>query len=281
MSRVFEALQQSSGGAALPWVSDPQAEGAAVEVAGQLESDASNLDGVPLLPETVPLSHRLVALTDERTLGAEKIRVLSSRLRNMQQQRSLKKLLITSTMRDEGKSMVSANLAITLARSRQRTLLIDGDIRQRSLEHLLEVPGIAGLTDCWAKRNEVTKYLRRAEKFPLWFLSAGTPQEQPLEMLQSQRMMELLTEIEGLFDWVIIDSPPMLPLADSGVWSALADGMLFVVREGKTPKKALAQVLQSIDKSKIVGVLMNDCSKAGHEYYYQYPPSAPQSSPSK
>src|SRR5207248_4937945 len=282
VSRVFEALQQSTGGAALPWVADPQAEGAAVEVtAPPLEFEATNLDGVPLLPSTVPLNHRLVALTDERTLGVEEIRVLSARLRNMQQQRSLKKLLITSTMRDEGKSMVAANLAITLARSRQRTLLIDGDIRQRSLEHLLEVPGIAGLTDCWAKGDEVTKYLRRAEKFPLWFMSAGTPQEQPLEMLQSQRMSELLAEIEAWFDWVIIDSPPMLPLADSGVWSALVDGSLFVVREGKTPKKALAQVLQSVDKSKIVGVLMNDCSNVGHEYYYQCNPPSAQPSPKK
>jgi len=281
VSRVFEALQQSGGGAGIPWVSDPQAAGAAVEISEQLEFNASSLDGVPLLPEIAAPSHRLVAVTDERTLGAEKMRVLGARLRSMQQQRALKKLLITSTMRDEGKSMVAANLAITLARSRQRTLLIDGDIRQRSLEHLFGVAGITGLTDCWANVDEVTKYLRRAEKFPMWFLSAGTPQEQPLEMLQSQRMSELLAEIEGWFDWVIIDSPPMLPLADSGVWSALVDGSLFVVREGKTPKKALAQVLRSLDKSRIVGTVMNDCSNVGHDYYYQYNPPSAQPSPKK
>ncbi|PYX89857.1 MAG: hypothetical protein DMG67_14095 [Acidobacteria bacterium] len=104
MSRVFEALQQSGGGAGIPWVSDPQAAGAAVEISEQLEFDASSLDRVPLLPEIAAPCHRLVAITDERTLGAEKIRVLGARLRSMQQQRALKKLLITSTMRDEGKS---------------------------------------------------------------------------------------------------------------------------------------------------------------------------------
>src|SRR5579864_2593961 len=115
MSRVFDALQQSVGSAS-PWTAEPAPETAAPSFVPPLDIDSLGFDDVPCFPRVISASHRLVALTDERSLGAEKIRVLSSRLTLLQQRRALKTLLVSSTMRDEGKSVVAANLAITLAK---------------------------------------------------------------------------------------------------------------------------------------------------------------------
>jgi len=224
------------------------------------------LAGTPLL--TVAAT-RLVALTDQTSLGAEKFRTLAARLRYLQNEKDLKRLVITSAIQGEGKSLISANLAITLAR-RQRTLLVDGDLRRSGLNDLFGTQNMRGLTDWWRRNLPIDSFLTRLEGISLWHLSSGQTEGQPLEILQSQRMSDMLNKLAESFDWVIIDSPPLAPVADGHVWATHADGTLLVVRQGKTPKKLLQKTLESVENLRLVGIVMNTSEDAQRHHYSQY-----------
>jgi capsular exopolysaccharide synthesis family protein len=265
MSQVFDALQRS--GVLLPDL------GATSELSKDL--DANSLDGLPAFRVEALPERRLVTLAEERSVAAERIRMLGVRLRRMQQQHPIKSVLITSSIKDEGKSLLSANLAVSLAKTKQRVLLIDGDCHQGSLARLLGTTRSPGLTGWWRSADSVSNYLRRISGVPLWFLAAGEPSPQAVEMLQSVRVSEMLTQVAGWFDWVIVDSPPFAPLADSAIWAGLTDANLLVVRLGKTPKKLLSKVLDSLDSRKFLGVVLNECSDPHLSYYAQYYKSIP------
>ncbi len=222
--------------------------------------------GTPLMTVSSP---RLVTLTDQASVGAEKFRALAARLRYVGKKEHLKRLVITSAIQGEGKSLISANLAITMAQ-RQRTLLVDGDLRKSGLKTLFGTQDMRGLTDWWQGTAPIGNFLKRVEGLSLWHLSAGQAAEQPLEILQSQRMSDMLTQLAEPFDWVIIDSPPLAPVADCHVWATHADGTVLVVREGKTPKKLLQKTLESVESLKLVGVVMNTSQETQQHYYSQY-----------
>ncbi|HTC93231.1 MAG TPA: CpsD/CapB family tyrosine-protein kinase [Terriglobales bacterium] len=234
-----------------------------------LVNDAESLDELPHACFDVSPSPRLVAMTEQESVGAEKFRVLAARLQYFRKQRQLRKLVITSSIKGEGKSVISANLAITLAR-RQRTLLIDGDLRQSGLNVLLGSDGLAGLTEWWQDKADISDFLRRVTTVPLWYLPSGQAAGQPLEILQSQRMSEMLAQVAEWFEWVIIDSPPLVPVTDPNLWATQADGTLLVVEQGKTPKKLLQKTLESIENLKLIGVVVNASQDKGHQYYRQY-----------
>ncbi len=217
---------------------------------------------------SVPANSRLVAMFDERSVGAEKFRLLASRLQYLRKQRPLKKVVVTSTVKGEGKSVISANLAITLGR-RHKTLLIDGDLRQSGLTDLFGSNGLPGLADWWRESKEFTSFLRHIENLKLWYFPAGRAASQPLESLQSQRTSEMLNQTAELFDWVIIDAPPLI-LTDPNLWATLSDGTLLVVKQGKTPKRLLRKSLESIENLKLIGIVMNGSQDAANQYYGQY-----------
>lgn len=219
----------------------------------------------PLIP---PASSRLVAMFDERSVGAEKFRILASRLQYLRKQRPLKRVVVTSAVKGEGKSVVSANLAVTLGR-RHKTLLIDGDLRQSGLADLLGTSGLPGLADWWRQSTGLIEFLRHVGTFKLSCLPAGQSASQPLEILQSQRVSEMLDQISESFDWVIIDAPPLI-LADPNLLATLSDGTLLVVKQGKTPKRLLRRSLESVENLKLIGIVMNGSQDAGHRYYGQY-----------
>jgi len=224
------------------------------------------LEGFPMV---VPQTPRLASLIDPASVGAEKFRMLATRLRYFQKQRHLKTLVVTSTVQGEGKSVVSANLALTMAR-RQRTLLIDGDLRRSGLIDLLGTRDFPGLSDWWEGTRSIASFLHRVEGVSLWHLPSGEPARQPLELLQSQRMAEALTHLAESFEWVIIDTPPLAPVADCQVWATHAQATLLVVRQGMTPRKLLQSTMESADNLKLLGVVMNASEDAHQQYYAQY-----------
>ena len=131
------------------------------------------------------------------------------RLRQLQHSRPLKKLLITSTIPEEGKSTVSANLATILARRQQpKILLLDGDLRRPSLSKQFGLGKLPGLSEWLHGEPRPITDIYRLEGPNLWFLPAGHPPENPLELMQSGRLSELMEQLAGWFDWIIIDSPP-------------------------------------------------------------------------
>jgi len=253
--------------------------GAILEPAVGPASDASlastpavpldELDRCPVLPVSIREDSRLVSLGKEGSLGAEKFRFLAVRLRQLRQSRPLKKVLITSTIPQEGKSTVSANLACTLARRKpQKTLLLEGDLRRPNIAAQFGLGQLPGLCE-WLSGETPNVNIYRLQNLGVWLLPAGSAPQNPLELMQSGRLSPLMEQLEAWFDWIIIDSPPVLPLADTSLWSRLADGILLVTRKGITEKQQLQRGLEAIEKSKLLGALMNSSSNASHSDYYQ------------
>jgi capsular exopolysaccharide synthesis family protein len=236
--------------------------------------------------ESLPVSllphNKLVSVTQKDSLAAEKFRFLAVRLRQLQQHRtSLKSILITSTIPEEGKSMIAANLACTLAsRRQQKTLLFEGDLRRPGLQREF------GLT---SKITGVSEYLQgvvsgtvptyRLDALGIWFLPAGRAIQNPLELMQSGRLSPLMDKLKAWFDWIIIDSPPVLPLADTSVWTRLADGILLVTRQGTSEKEQMKRGLEAIDRSKLLGALLNSSASTAHNDYYERYSQAPTAVP--
>jgi capsular exopolysaccharide synthesis family protein len=223
----------------------------------------------PSLEVSVLPSSRLVFLNEPDSLAAEKFRFLGVRLRQLQQSRPLKKVLVTSTIPEEGKSTVSANLSGVLARRKQSVLLIEGDLRRPTLAQQFGLGRLAGLGEWLQSGRQTVSNVYRLEGPDFWFMPAGNPPENPLELLQSGRLSYLMGQLANLFDWIIVDSPPLLPLADTTVWSRVTDGTLLVAREGKSEKKQLQRGLEALKKSDLLGVVLNGCAHPDHKSYYQ------------
>jgi len=269
MSHVYDALrQQEKEQGQLGTSPFPQPIG----LLGDASVERVELDGIASVNVNMSASSRLVALSAPHSLGAEKFRVLVTRLENLCRQKELKSLQITSAVTNEGKTFVAANLAVTLAkRSRSRVLLVEGDLHRPALATLLGLNELRGLSHWWSdQEQDIVSLLRRLNGLPLWFLGAGTPNEMPSHILQSTRFAEAFERLICGFEWIIVDSTPMLPIADANLWSGLVDGTLLVVREGVTPVRALRKGLQALDDPKLVGLLMNETSESDERYAGQY-----------
>jgi len=220
---------------------------------------------VPLTPES-----KLVCFASPQVAAAEAFRLLGVRLRLFQRKRTLKKVLITSTIPQEGKSVVASNLACTLAQTtQQRVLLIEGDVRLPSLAKVLGIDKHPGLCECLFGTRPLSKSIYHLKGPDLWILPAGSAPSNPLELLQSGRLPALMDQLTAWFDWIIIDSPPVLPMADTSVWMNLADGILLVLRQGTTEKRQLQRGLEALESKKMIGAVLN-CSKSmpHSDYYY-------------
>ena len=274
MSRLFEALQRSEPeGFAFEFPQPDPLVDKVVETAKAGEkSEPESQEAGPFVsvPMVLPPDGRLVSLTAKESLGAEKFRFLAVRLRQMRLTRPFKKLLITSASPEEGKSMVSANLALTLARKKQqKVLLVDGDLRRPVLAREFGVKNSPGLSEWLLGDAQRLPIIYNLEPAGLCFLPAGDPPENALELMQSSRLAPLLEQLAATFDWVVIDSPPVLPLGDTSVWMRLVEGVLLVTREGVTQRRHLQRGLEVLDQTKLLGTVLNSCSNADHSNYYQ------------
>ena len=257
-TELLEVAERKRRGASVPSVAHPEPRTAA----GVLEQ-------FPSLPVLIPADSRLVSVGEEESLGAEKFRFLAVRLRQLRQNRPLKKVLITSTIPQEGKSTVAANLACTLARRKQhKTLLLEGDLRRPTVAAKFGLGRVPGLSE-WLRGETESMNIYRLEALGLWVLPAGSAPENPLELMQSGKLSPLMEQLTAWFDWIIIDSPPVLPLADTSIWARMADGILLVTRKSVTEKQQLQRGLEVLERSKLLGALLNGSTDAAHSDYYQ------------
>jgi capsular exopolysaccharide synthesis family protein len=216
-----------------------------------------------------PTQSRLVCLTDRENPTAEAVRLLGVRLRNLRRVRALRKVLITSTIPQEGKSMIAANLACALAHtSDERTVLVEGDLRRPSLSQMFGIHQARGLCDWLQDEEGPLPNVYNLDAAGIWMLPAGGASRNPLELLQSQRLPLLMEQLAACFDWIIIDSPPVLPLADTSIWMRLADGILLVARQGITEKQQLQKGLDALDSQKLLGALLNGTMASAYSGYY-------------
>src|SRR6266404_5977413 len=283
MSRIFDALKRSEaerwGGELLtPPESVTEllqaAEGRQVQ---RVETFASSrpvetlaLGSAPVLRPAPGPDARLVCLTDPGSLGAEKFRVLGLRLRNLRDKRKLKRIVVTGTAPEEGKSLIAANLALNQARSKVlKTLLVDGDLRRPTLAKRFGVGALLpGLSECLRGERQLSEVVYKLDGSGLWLLPAGLAPENPLELMQSGRLPDLLDQLGSSFDWIIIDTPPLFPLADTTFWMKMSDGVLMVIREGLSEKRLLKRAVETLEPSILLGVVVNSCSSREHKYYY-------------
>ena len=271
MSRLHEALQKSERERRQAAGITPDAAPPPVKVEEIAKADPPTAQKSRSVNLQIPEESRLVALTEPFGLGAEKFRVLVTRLENLRKkQKELKSLQITSAGIAEGKTLVSGNLALTFAKgSRSKVLLIEGDLHNPKLASVLGLSKLPGLINWWAgPKQDINHSLYQLQDLPLWFLPAGGTYEQPSAILQSPRFAEAFAQLSRQFDWIVVDSTPLAPMVDVNLWSRLVDGTLLVVREGVAPVKALKKGLASLDNPKLVGVVFNDASELDHAAGY-------------
>jgi capsular exopolysaccharide synthesis family protein len=301
MSRIFDALQRSQGEEPQPRATTPtqsvtpeipalavepmvaEAPAAHVSVAevpaGYAPSPVAHAAGdwltVPservLHPKPTP-EQRLITMTNHNSQGAEMFRVLSTRLAHMKDKRQLSRLLVSSAVGDEGKSVVAVNLAIALShRPSERVLLMEADLRRPTASLLLSPNKTTrGITEWYEGKLQIQDAFYQVEDRPLWFLSAGKGVSEPLPILESLDFANMLETISAHFDWVILDSTPMLPMADAASLARLCDGVMVVVREGHTRRKILNKALESVDRKKLLGVVFNEAASLQMNYDRYY-----------
>lgn len=202
--------------------------------------------------------------------GAEQFRTLRSRLYRMRESQPLQTILISSAIPAEGKTMVTVNLAYALVRQRGcRVLLVDADLRSPRVHTLLgtsAAPGLAEYLQNTASELDVTQH---GSEEGLCFVAAGNHVTHPSELISSDRMKLFIERIRPAFDWILIDSPPALPVADASVLGGMVDGVLFVVRANSTPSAASQKACKELRDAHIIGVVLNTTEEtANYSSYY-------------
>jgi capsular exopolysaccharide synthesis family protein len=216
--------------------------------------------------------------------GLEQFRSLRSHIYQARNETPLKTILISSGMPSEGKSFVTANLAMSLARnSSNQILLIDGDLRRPSLNQLLGAPNEMGLSDYLAGTAELHAVMQRCSSgnsndgngvhdlANLTFIPTGTLHDNASELITNQRIKELISRVSSSFDWILIDSPPVLVFADAVDLARAVDAVLLVVRGAQTTYEVAQRAKSSFASSRILGVVLNDIKNPPRrDSYYNY-----------
>lgn len=208
----------------------------------------------------------------DRSIGTEEFRALRSRLDQIRDKQPLRTLLITSAIPGEGKSFVAANLAQAIMQQPgSRVLLIDADLRKSQLHVLLGASPGPGLSDYLAGEAEVLWVLQRGQQEGLFLISGGKPATNPLELIENGRLKSLLHRLVPVFNWVILDSPPSVPLTDASLLARECDGVLAVVKAGSTPYDIAQKGCQQFQSGRLVGVVLNRAvTKPAYSAYYYY-----------
>jgi capsular exopolysaccharide synthesis family protein len=199
---------------------------------------------------------------------------LRSRLYHAREKMALKKLLVTSALPKEGKSFTAANLAQVLVRQHgRRVLLIDADLRGPRLHMMLGTTSSPGLADYLQGGSDEFSIMQRGPMENLFFIPSGQEISDPAELVANGRLKFLLQRVEALFDWIIIDSPPAVPVSDASILAKACDGVLMVVRSNATPVDMARRARQEFPDQALVGVVLNGTDSEAMSYtrYYYTP----------
>jgi len=207
------------------------------------------------------------------TQAAEQFRTLRSRLYQLRGNQPLRTLLVTSSVSAEGKTFVASNLAQAIIRQPdRRVLLIDADLRCSRLHAVLGAPSAPGLSDYLRGGSDEASVIQTEKDSNLYFIPGGSAVANPSELLLNGRLKTLLERVAPAFDWVVIDSPPCLPVADATVLAEFCDGVLLVVKAGSTPAAVVQRTRQELQGRSVIGVVLNiaDEEATAHGSYYGY-----------
>ena len=290
MSRLHEALkkaeqQKAENGSPLdlerPTVIPGDGKGAAAPPPAELPSGAAELR--VLLMERCSQSlwnpdRKMMLFFDRRNpvVGVEEFRTLRSHLTLIREQQPLQCLLVTSPLPSEGKTVVAANLAQVLVQQReQRVLLVDSDLRYSRMHLSLGASRSPGLSDYLSGAKDELAILQRGPLENLFFIAGGKAASNPTELIGNGRLRLLLRRLSPAFDWIIMDSPPVIPVSDAKLLAEYLDGVLIVVQSDATPHDLARKACQEFASKKIVGVVLNRV-KPEYSYGSQYYATTPE-----
>lgn len=215
----------------------------------------------------------LVTITRPSSVIAEQFRTIRTNIQFSMVDKNLKTLVITSAGPGAGKSTISANLAVTFAMQGKKVLIVDADMRKPTVHKTFRLPNRDGLTTLLTERDvEIKDIAHRLDTEGLFIITSGVIPPNPSELLASNRMNQLITEFEELFDLIIFDMPPVIAVTDAQVMSSKADGTIFVVNKDGADKEMVIKSKELLGKVKanVIGVVFNRVELKGDNYYYYY-----------
>jgi len=235
--------------------------------------------GAPVLavvPKDIEWTHRtaprLVTVQDPRGPTAEAFRTLRPTLLVSAAQQNVKVIIIASPTAGEGKTTTAANLGVVMAQADRRTMIVSADLRKPRIHEFFGLPNERGLSDVLTGKLSPMDALRRSGVENLWLMPSGPIPAQPAELLQSIAMKELLAEQRGLVDFILLDCPPILAVADTLGLAAYADGVLLVANAGSTTIDAAEQARERLHQvgASMLGCVLNDLDLSTTTSYYGY-----------
>ena len=241
-------------------------------------TDATVIGSIGFDPDAP--KHPLIVQADPHSPRAEAFRTLRTNLQFVDAANHPRSIVFTSSLPGEGKTTTTANLAITMAAGGARVCVVEGDLRRPRLLEYMGMDGSLGLTNVLIGRADLSDVLQQFTDTSVYVLGAGSIPPNPSELLGSAAMEKTLRELESRFDVVIIDTPPLLPVTDAAVLSAIAGGTVVVVGSGRVDRDHLTRSLQSLDavKGRVLGLVLNLTPTKGadaYSYYRGYAPESP------
>lgn len=206
-----------------------------------------------------------------RSLSAEAYRSLRTSIKFASVDKQIKTIVVTSSIMAEGKSTVSGNLAYILSQDGARVLVIDCDLRKPSIHFNFFISNGKGLTDVLVGDSDIKDVIKKVDE-SLYVMTSGTIPPNPSEILGSKSMADLLEELSINFDYIIMDTPPVLPVTDALLLAAKADATLMVVRARRTKEKMIKQTYKQLIgvRANVIGTVLNECDKSIDNKYYGY-----------
>ena len=226
----------------------------------------------------------IIDITRPHDAPAEEFRTLRTRVNHLQTQQALRTLVITSPSPAEGKSFAAVNLAIAESQlDGNHTLLIDCDFRRPIAHSLFQFDRSPGMTEFLQGKAELHECMRRIQGTNLYVIPAGEAVVNPLELLNRVEMKQLIEQLPRVFNWVLLDSPPLLFAADASLLSTVCSGTILVVRVGATTIDSVTRAMQSLCENNVLGIIVNGARRGElyskytyyHSYYYAEPEPEP------
>lgn len=289
MSRVHDALRRAEtavftpqaqppaaapGAPPPPLTPLPPAAGAASSPARLIDLDGL-LERIQSIPFTPSPDASLLDVNRPNEAPAEEFRSLRTRLNHLQHLQPIHTVVVTSASPTEGKSFTAANLALAQAQMEgNMTLLADFDFRRPVVHTLFQVPRSPGITDFLQGKAKLEEIIRKVEGSSLCIVPAGEAVLNPLELLNLPEAKALIEHLPRIFNWVVIDTPPLLFAADANLLSTMAHGLIMVVRIGHTTIDAVTRAIGSLCENNILGIVVNGAHKgelySKYTYYHSY-----------
>ncbi len=216
------------------------------------------------------LRNPLFSMEDDYPIVAEQYRILSTKLEQISHKQSIKSFAVTSAVLGEGKSTTSLNLSYILSKEfRRKVILVECDLRAPSITpQCLDIEMECNLANVIRGKIGLERAISRFEDSNLYLLPAGEKIKNPSNLLSDKRLQAIINDLKTEFDYVIVDAPPILPLADINLLVKVVDGLLLVVKAGKTPKDIVSRAVDTISREQIVGVVLNSAETSLEKYYY-------------